>query len=60
MIDVQIGDKVITKKPHPCKNDCFEVLRTGADYKLKCLKCGKIVMLSYQEFNKAVKNVKTT
>ena len=51
-----IGDKVITKKKHPCGNDVWTVVRTGADFKIRCDKCGRVVMLSYTEFQRAVKN----
>ncbi len=50
-----LGDKVITKKKHPCGGNVWTVIRTGADYKIKCDKCGRVVMLSYPEFLKAVK-----
>ena len=51
-----IGDNVTTKKPHACGGNSWEVLRVGADYKIKCLKCGHVVMLSSDKFYKAVKN----
>ena len=53
-----VGDKVTTKKPHPCGGSRWEILRTGADYKLKCVKCGHTVMLTYDEFIKKIKGVK--
>ncbi|MEG1608254.1 MAG: DUF951 domain-containing protein [Clostridia bacterium] len=49
-----LGDIVQTKKPHPCGSNLWEVVRTGADIKLKCVKCGHIVMLSSENFKKAV------
>ncbi len=51
-----IGDKVITKKKHPCGGNVWTIVRTGADYKICCEKCGRVVMLSATEFMKAVKN----
>lgn len=53
-----IKDRVITKKTHPCGSKEWEIIRTGADFKLKCMGCNRIVMLSYQEFLKAVKKHK--
>ncbi len=50
-----LGDKVSTKKKHPCGNDIWTIVRTGADYKIRCDKCGRIVMLSVSDFNKAIK-----
>ncbi len=58
MTEYNIGDKVTTKKPHPCGSNQWEIVRTGADYKLKCLGCGHIVMLSSESFKKAVKQSK--
>ena len=49
-----IGDKVITKKKHPCGNDVWTIVRVGADYKIRCDKCGRVVMLSSSEFLKSV------
>lgn len=55
MTTFQIGDNVTTKKPHACGGDRWEIVRVGADYKLKCLKCGHVVMLNSDKFHKAVK-----
>ncbi len=49
------GDKIITKKQHPCGGDKWEVVRTGADFKIKCLTCGRVVMLSHPDFFKRLK-----
>lgn len=50
-----IGDKVITKKKHPCGNDVWTIVRVGADYKIRCDKCGRVVMLSSSDFLKSVR-----
>lgn len=50
-----LGEKVVTKKKHPCGSDVWTIVRTGADFKLRCDKCGRIVMMSNAEFLKAVK-----
>ncbi len=52
-----LGDIVTTKKPHPCGSSRWEVVRTGADVKIKCLGCGHVVMLDLTSFEKAVKKV---
>ncbi len=54
---LQINDKVITKKNHPCKNNEWTCVRTGADIKLRCDKCNKVVMFTLDEFKKSVKTV---
>lgn len=55
---VNLGNIVTTKKPHPCGCNEFEVVRTGADYKLKCLKCGRVVMFDADKLGKSVKKIK--
>ncbi|MBO5867059.1 MAG: DUF951 domain-containing protein [Clostridia bacterium] len=60
MITCKLGDTVTTRKPHACGCSTWEVLRTGADYKIKCKQCGHIVMLPNDKFHKAVKHVEST
>ena len=43
------------KKPHPCGSYQWEVIRVGADFKIKCVKCGHIVMIPRVKFEKSVK-----
>ena len=57
MEKVQVGDTISTKKKHPCGSFEWTVIRTGADVKIKCNGCGRIVMLPYEEFIKRVKKV---
>ena len=54
---VNVNDKVTTKKSHPCGNNVWTVVRTGADVKIKCDNCGRIVMLSLDVFNKSIKTI---
>ena len=44
-MDVQVGDVIQTKKPHPCGANRFEVLRVGMDFKIRCQGCGHEIML---------------
>lgn len=53
----EVGTKVIMKKGHPCGENKWEVIRTGVDIKIKCLGCGRLVMLPRIEFNKKLKKV---
>ncbi len=55
VLGYSVGDKVMTKKQHPCGENTWEILRVGIDFKLKCLGCGHIVMLKRESFLKAVK-----
>lgn len=53
-----LHDIVEMKKPHPCKKSTqWEVIRMGADIKIKCLGCGAIVMFSRRDFEKRLKKV---
>ena len=55
----QLNDVVEMKKPHPCEkhSKLFEVIRLGADIKIKCLGCGNIIMLSRRDFERRLKKV---
>ena len=53
----EVGDIVVMKKPHPCGRNLWEVVRTGADVKIKCLKCGRVVMMDLLTFGKSLKKV---
>lgn len=51
------GDIVTTKKAHPCGSSEWKIVRHGADYKLKCLGCGRTVMLNYDKLLKSAKKI---
>ena len=53
----ELGDIVEMKKQHPCGSKEFEVIRLGADIKIKCVGCGRIVMIPRQKFQKDAKKV---
>lgn len=53
----QLGSIVIMKKGHPCGSNEWEIIRVGADIKIKCINCGRIVMLSRVEFDRKIKKV---
>ena len=52
-----VGTKVTMKKNHPCGANNWEIVRLGADIKIKCLKCGHVVMIPRVEFNKKIKKI---
>ena len=45
-MEYEVGDIVKLKKPHPCGSQEWEILRVGADFRLKCLGCGHMVMVT--------------
>jgi hypothetical protein len=55
--DLGLGDQVRLRKPHPCGSYEWRVYRLGADVGLRCLGCGRRVMLSRAEIEKRVKAV---
>lgn len=57
MRKINIGDILVLKKGHPCGENKWEVTRVGADVKLKCLGCDRIVMLDRPTLNKRIKKV---
>jgi hypothetical protein len=52
-----LGDVVEMKKTHPCGSKNWEIIRLGADIKIKCLGCARIVMLPRIKFDSGVKKV---
>ena len=55
--EFSVGSRVEMRKPHACGSNLWEIVRTGADVKIKCLKCGRLVMLDRGDFVKAAKKL---
>jgi len=55
--EVHVGDRVRMRKPHPCGGYEWEVTRIGADIRLRCLTCGRRVMLPRSRFEKRVTQI---
>ena len=51
------GDIVMMKKPHACQTNRWQIIRMGADIKIKCENCGHIVMMPRRELDKKLKKV---
>ena len=56
-MDVQLKDILVMKKAHPCGEKRWQVLRVGADFKLRCLGCGHEVMGPRSKFEKNIRSV---
>lgn len=56
-MDIQEGDIVKLKKQHPCGSKEWEVLRIGADFRLKCRGCGHQIMIARRLVEKNVREV---
>ena len=57
MDDITLGDVIETRKPHPCGGSVWDVIRVGADIKIRCRTCAHIVMLDRETFLKRRKRV---
>jgi hypothetical protein len=55
-MDIQLQDILIMKKGHPCGSNQWLVLRTGVDFRLRCMGCGHEIMTPR---HKALKNIRT-
>ncbi|MGI6751819.1 MAG: DUF951 domain-containing protein [Anaerovoracaceae bacterium] len=56
-IKIQLGDMVELKKNHPCGGNLFEVMRTGMDFRLRCVKCNTQIWLSRPVLEKRLRRI---
>ncbi len=54
----ELGDFIKLKKRHPCGSQEWEILRIGADFRLKCLGCGHQIMMPRRQVEKNTKEVR--
>ena len=57
LIKFEVGDTLEMKKPHPCGEHKFRVLRTGSDVRLCCTCCGRDVTVPRLKLEKNIKKV---
>ena len=55
--EYSIGTIVEMKKGHPCGANNWEIIRLGADIKIECTNCSRVVMIPRIEFNKKIKKI---
>jgi hypothetical protein len=53
-MNLNVGDIIATKKKHPCGDNRWQILRTGADIRIKCLNCGRQIMLPRPQLEKRI------
>ncbi len=53
----ELNSVVEMKKPHACGVNRWEIIRLGADIRIKCLGCGQLVLMPRREFNRKMKKV---
>lgn len=57
-MDIPVGSIIKMKKQHPCGSFEWEVLRIGADFRLKCVGCGHQIMIARKLVEKNVKEIR--
>ena len=56
-MDLKVGNVVKLKKEHPCGSNEWEIIRTGIDFKLKCLGCNHVIMIDRKKIEKSIKKI---
>ncbi|MEG0541228.1 MAG: DUF951 domain-containing protein [Angelakisella sp.] len=56
-MDVQVGDILEMKKPHPCGCNLFLVTRVGMDFKIQCQKCGHTIMAPRVKIERGIRKL---
>ena len=56
-MDVRVGDVLVMKKQHPCGSKTWTVLRSGMDFRLRCLNCSHEFMLPRKKAERNIKAV---
>ena len=56
-MNININDRITLKKKHPCGGFEWDVMRVGADFKIKCCSCGALVMIPREKIEKNIKKV---
>lgn len=57
ILKFDVGDIVSLKKAHPCGENKWEIMRTGVDFRLKCLGCERQIWISRIEFERRVRKI---
>lgn len=57
-LSYEVGDIIIMKKKHPCGSFEWQVLRVGADFRMKCVCCGHQVMMPRRTVEKSTKEIR--
>jgi len=57
-MDVRVGDTLVMKKPHPCGANEMLVLRSGADFRLRCLGCGREMMVARAKIERHIRAIR--
>ncbi len=55
MLQYHVGQLVQMKKGHPCGSNCWRIIRVGMDIRIKCMQCGRSVLIPRSRFERRVK-----
>ena len=55
VVKLYLGDVVRTRKTHPCGSDQWEIVRLGADIGIRCLGCGRRVLMPRPKLERRIK-----
>lgn len=56
-LKINSGDVIVTKKKHPCGGNRWKVIRTGADFVIKCETCGHQTWIPRVKLEKSIKEI---
>ncbi|MBX6350880.1 MAG: DUF951 domain-containing protein [Clostridia bacterium] len=56
-LELHLGDVVRLRKPHPCGSDRWEIVRVGADLRLRCLGCGRLVLIERSRAERRIREI---
>jgi hypothetical protein len=57
IIKIEVEDILTLKKVHPCGGQQWKVIRIGVDIGMKCLKCGRFVMVPRHKLEKSIREI---
>jgi hypothetical protein len=57
VLELNLGDVVRLRKPHPCGGYDWQVVRLGADIGLRCIGCSRRVLIERPVLEKRLKQI---
>ena len=60
IIRMKVGDVLELKKPHPCGDKRFRVMRVGSEVRIICLGCGRDMVLERVKLERASRKLTPT
>ena len=57
IIRMKVGDVLELKKPHPCGEKRFRVMRVGSEVRILCCGCGRDMVLDRVKLEKAIRKL---